>query len=218
MAKIKVTKKQAQEKVLATENKVAVEKTVAKVETKKLNPPVAVKTAPVKTPVAKAEQPIPEGVKLLQPPTGTVAVGETMQVGRRRYGGNYFGELSPINYALACKFMAAVLKAVKNSEGIVTPEKLCMNVPNVHGTPDRVFAIENNGSSGLAFHSRFFTQEMFDLCHKAGVTVFGNRAKGETINGVLVTTPQKAHSNSVKLTPETIGLCVELSVGKAATL
>jgi hypothetical protein len=218
MAKIKVNKKQATEKVLATENKVAV-KTVAKVETHKVSTPVAAKATTTPAPAVKANQPIPEGVHLMQPPSGeTVNVGETKQVGRRRYGGNYFGELSPINYALACKFMAACLKAVKNAEGLVTPEKLCLNVPNVHGTPDRVFAIENNGSSGLAFHSRYFTQEMFDLCHKAGVTVFGNMEKGTTVGGKPVTVPRKAHSNSVKLTPETLGLCVELAVAKAATL
>lgn len=216
--KVKVNKKAAEKKVRDTKNTAPVKLTPAEIEAKleKAAKPEVARAAPAKA-VVNRNQPMPEGVKLLQPPNGeTVALGQTLQIGRKRYGGDYFGRLTAEKYELACKFMAAVLKAVKGSEGVVTPEKLCLNVPNAHGTPTRVFAIENSG--GLQFHSRYFTQPMFDLCHKKGVQVFGNREKGQTVNGQEAKAPQKAHSNSIHLTPETLVLAVELSQLKAASL
>jgi len=207
-AKIKVTKSEAAAKVKATENTAPV---------KLATPEVKQVAAPVK--LTAKNQPMPEGVKLMQPPSGeVVAIGQTLQVGRKRYGGDYFGKLSAESYTLACKFMTTCLKAIKNAEGVVTPEKLCLNVPNQHGTPTRVFAIENNGGNGLQFHARYFTQGMFDEAHKAKVQVFGNKEKGTTVNGALVTSPSKAHSNSIHLSPETMGLAVELAKLKAASL
>jgi hypothetical protein len=209
MAKVKVSKREAVAKVKATENTAPV--TVAAAPTKNTVSAVA----PVKA-IAK-NRALPEGVKLLQPPSGqVVTLGQTIQIGRKRYGGDYFGRLTDENYALACKFMAACMKAIKNAEGVVTPEKLSLNMPNAHGTAARVFAIENSG--GLQFHCRYFTQAMFDRAHKAGVQVFGNREKGQVVNGQETKAPMKAHSNSIHLTADNMALAVELATLKAATL
>lgn len=205
--KIKVTKKAAAKKV----------KRVAKAAKGKVPKKVAKKKAkPVKT--GNLDQTLPKGVFVLQPPTGeTAVVGTILQVGRRKYGGNYFAKLTPANYTLAKSFMAKVLSAIQGSEGRVTPTKLLLNVPNAHGTPTRVFAIENSAGS-LHFHARYFNQSMFNLCHKAKVQVFGDRPKGAKIGGVEIKAPLKAHSNSIILTQETLALAVSLSQEKAASL
>jgi len=207
MVKVKVSRKKAEKRVKAAKKTVPVKKATT------------VKATPKEAPAVKAtEQVIPEGITLLQPPSGEIIPeGGVLQCGRRKYGHGYFPRLSPANYALAKLFMGKVLKAIAHSEGKVTPSKLLCNVPNAHGTAARVFAIENSGGT-LQFHSRYFTQDMLDACHKEGVQVFGHKEKGHTFNGIEVKATSKAHSNSIHLTPETMWLAVELSEKKAATL
>lgn len=169
----------------------------------------------VKVAEAKAvstNQTMPKFCKLRQPNNGEVAVlGEELPIGRRKYGGDFFGRLNTDNYTLCTDFVNTLEKAnIKDFVIEVTPGKVCGMYPNSNGTLQTVFALEAN-KHGVKFNQRYMGQKQLDICNKAKATVFGHRTKGTTINGVEVTKDAKAHSHHIALTTITAETCLKLT-------
>lgn len=159
---------------------------------------------------AKGSNLLPANVQVAQPPNGqTATYGNVLTVGRKQYGGQYYGTLTAANYQLATTFTTAVLAAVKGSIAQVTPVKLSYNVANVHGTMQRIGVLSYHAQQAQV-HIRYLSAQGHIHAKALGLTVYGpNMAAPIGQQG------PKAHSNHVVLTSANMATVVTLFAAHA---